>query len=231
MTSPAWYLAPAGCIRVPRPPDGTEAAPRRPRVCPGLPARQSARESVVLNLAVTLAAVAVVVSALLPGGPAPGPVLTAGHSPLSAAAAPPSPAATAQVIAAYTAFFPALTAAEPQSPVRAAAMLAPHAGMPYLEHVLAQMAWFRARGEVAWGYVVPHVTGVRISGGQAIVRDCQDASNAWLVSAATGQVIPGTAGSARTFLIAVLVRGSDGRWRLTLLAHLGDPCSPVPSPS
>jgi len=142
-----------------------------------------------------------------------------------------SPAAAAQVIAAYTAYFPALTAAEPQPQPRAAATLAPYAAQPYLGHVLAQMASYRAYGEVAWGYLVPHITRVQVSGSQAIVRDCQDASNAWLVGSVTGQVIPGTTGSAHTYLVATLDRGSDGRWRLTLLAHVAGQCSRVPSPS
>jgi len=110
-------------------------------------------------------------------------------------------------------------------------MLAPFAAQPYLGDVLAQMAWYRAHDEVSWGYLVPHVTSVQITGGQAVVRDCQDASNAWLVSTVTGRAILGSAGSARTYLIAVLARGGDGRWRLTLLAHVAGPCSPVPSPS
>jgi hypothetical protein len=137
----------------------------------------------------------------------------------------------AEVIAAYTAYFPALTAAEQQPEARAAQMLARYAAQPYLGHVLAQIAWYRAHDEVVWGFLVSHVTSVQITGGQAIVRDCQDASNAWLVSSVTGQVIPGTVGSPRTYLIAALIRGSNGRWRLTLLTHLAGPCLPVPSPA
>lgn len=189
------------------------------------------REAILRDLIVILASAVIVAMAVLSGPADGGPVLTAGRSPLTTAAAPPSPAAAAQVIAAYTAFVPALTAAEPQSQARAAAMLAPYAAQPYLGHALAQMAWYRAHDEVSWGYLVPHVTSVQITGGQAVVRDCQDASNAWLVSTVTGEVIPGSIGSPRTYLVAVLVRGKDGRWRLTLLAHVTEPCSPVPSPS
>jgi len=219
------------------PPDGDEAAschPRlraRPPVRSGARVRHRGREAILRDLIVILASAVIVAMAVLSGPADGGPVLTARRSPLTTATAPPSPAAAAQVIAAYTAFVAALTAAEPQSQARAAAMLAPYAAQSYLGHVLAQMAWYRARDEVSWGYLVPHVTSVQITGGQAVVRDCQDASNAWLVSTVTGQAIPGTAGSARTYLIAVLVRGGDGRWRLTLLAHLAGPCSPVPSPS
>jgi hypothetical protein len=178
------------------------------------------------------ACVVLSVLSLLAGGPGPDRMLLvaqAGRA--SAGAVVVSPSAAAGVIAAYTAYFPALLAAEPLSQARAAAMLAPDAAQPYLGHVLAQIAAYRADDEVSWGYLVPHVTSVQVSGDQAIVRDCQDASNAWLVSSVTGQVIPGTTGYARTSLVAGLARGSDGRWRLTFLGHLTDPCEPVPSPS
>jgi hypothetical protein len=181
----------------------------------------------------TLAACAVLsVLGPLAGGPAPDRMLpVAQASRPRAAAVVVSPSATAGVIAAYTAYFPALLAAEPLSQARAAAMLAPYAAQPYLGHVLAQIAAYRADDEVSWGYLVPHVTSVQVSGNQAVVRDCQDASSAWLVSSATGRVIPGTTGYARTSMVAALARGSDGRWRLTFLGHLADPCEPVPSPS
>ena len=208
---------------------------------PRLPARYRARsrrrprhwgrEAVLRDLIVILASAVIIAMAVLSDPAAQGPVLAARRSPLTTGSAPPSPAVAAQIIAAYTAFIPVLTAAEPQSQERAAALLAPYAAQPYLGHVLAQMAWYRAHDEVAWGYLVPHVTSVQITGGQAVVRDCQDASSAWLVSTVTGRAIPGTTGSARTYLVAVLAPGADGQWRLTLLAQIGESCSPVPSPS
>ena len=82
----------------------------------------------------------------------------------------------AQVIAAYTAYFPASKAAEAAAPSRAQAILAPYAAQPYLRNVLAQMAGYRARGETAWGYVVAahhqrhgqrqHRRGARLPGRQ-----------------------------------------------------------------
>ncbi len=238
MTSPAWLIppgGPAGCIMTVTPPDGDGPAPcrlgARPPVRSEARARHRRHEAILRDLIVILAAAVIAAMAVLSGPADGGPVLTARRSPLTTAAATPSPAVAAQVIAAYTAFVPALTAAEPQPRARAAALLAPYAAQPYLGHVLAQMAWYQTHDEVSWGYLVPHVTSVQITGGQAVVRDCQDASNAWLVSTVTSQAIPGTAGSARTDLIAVLVRGGDGRWRLTLLAHVAGSCSPVPSPS
>jgi hypothetical protein len=196
-----------------------------------LPARRRRRGIAPLDAIVFLVSAAVAALALVASYSDQGPALlpAANSQPHTAV---PSPAPAAQVITAYTAYFPALVAAEPQPPARAAAMLTPHAAQPYLGHVLAQIAGFRARGEVAWGYLVPHITSVQITGNgsEAIVRDCQDAASAWLVSSATGKVIPGTTGSYRTALIAALARGADGRWRLALLAHLAGSCSRVPSP-
>jgi hypothetical protein len=153
---------------------------------------------------------------------------TASASP--AVAVESSPTVEAQVIEAYTGYFPVVQEAEPLPESRAARLLAPWAAQPYLRQVLEQMTRARMEGEVAWGQVTPHVTSVEISGGHAVVRDCQDAHAAWLVSSATSQAIPGSTGSPHTYLIAALARSTDGRWRLTWLAHVAGPCSPVPSP-
>ena len=238
MTASAWLVlpgSPAGDAETISPPDSGVAAAchaclrARYRVRSRRWPWHWGREAVLRDLIVILASAVIIAMAVLSDPAAQGPVLAARRSPLTGDSAPPSPAVAAQVIAAYTAFVPALTAAEPRSQEQAAALLAPYAARPYLGHVLAQMAWYRSHGEVAWGYLVPHVTSVQITGGQAAVRDCQDASNAWLVSTVTGRVIPGTAGSVHTYLVAVLVLGADGRWRLTLLAQVGGSCSPVPS--
>ena len=150
----------------------------------------------------------------------------------SATSSPSPQSAQTAVVAAYTAYFPVLQAAEKVSGSHAEAMLAPYAAQPYLGHVLSQMASYRAQHEASHGYLVPHVTSVQVSGGRATVHDCQDASHAALADSRTGKVIPGTTGSARTYLIASLARGSDGRWRLTSLAHVDVSCSPgTSSPS
>ncbi len=143
----------------------------------------------------------------------------------SGASSPGPQPAQAAVAAAYAAYFPVLQAAEKATAARAEALLAPYAAQPYLAHVVSQMASYRAQHETSHGYLVPHVTSVQVSGGRATVHDCQDASHAALADSRTGKVIPGTIGSARTSLIASLARGSDGRWRLTSLAHVNVPCS------
>jgi hypothetical protein len=160
-------------------------------------------------------------------GTAALPPKSTGPSAPSSAAAPTPTSARSAVIAAYTAYFPVSKTAERASPAQAKAMLAPYAAPSYLGRVLSQMASYRAKHELAWGHVSPHITRVEVRGPLARVYDCQDASHAGLASARTGRVINGTRGSVHTYLIADLARGSDGRWRLTSLAHVAVPCKPA----
>jgi hypothetical protein len=199
--------------------------------------RPAAEQPAPAALALRPPAITVVVlaAAVLAGcassGAAKLPPKTTAPTVASATPAVTARSAKAAVIAAYTGYFPVLTAAEAAGPSRAKAMLAPYAAQPYLNHVLSRMAAYRSRHEVSVGHLVPHVMHVRVRGARAQLRDCQDASHAALADSRTGRVIPHTWGSPHTYLIATLARGSDGQWRLTSLAHVAVPCKPVPSPS
>jgi hypothetical protein len=200
--------------------------PARAAICAG-----SARSTITAAIACGAATLAALAGC---GGPGTVPLPAKSSSLRSPSASAPASApdsARAQVIAVYTGYFPASAAAETAAPSRARAILAPYAAQPYLDKVLAQMASYRAHDEVASGYVTPHVTKVTVNGRVAQVYDCQDASHATLTNTRTGKVVPPPAGSARTYLIASLARGRDGRWRLTSLAHVAVPCKPVPLPS
>jgi hypothetical protein len=197
------------------------------------PARSGAAPGRALPRVRRRAAGLLAAGAALAGLSVLAPGLAAGRLLPAALAAPASPpAAEAAVIAAYTSYIAAVQDAEPQPSARAAAILAGYAAQPYLGHVLAQIAAYRQDGELAWGYVTPHIVSVQLSGTGtgAVVRDCQDAGNAWLVAAATGTVVPGSTGSPRTLLVAVLARAENGKWLVTLLARLPGTCSRVPSP-
>lgn len=159
---------------------------------------------------------------------------------LPARVSPASPTASAsvattppaqQVTGAYTTFSELGGIAERSTPAQARAMLAPYVAEPYLDHLLAAVATYRARNKEAWGHVVPHITQVTVNGDGALVRDCQDDSHAALADSRSGTVLPHSAGSTRTNIVATLTRGSDGRWRLTALEQLDTPCEPEPSPS
>jgi hypothetical protein len=77
-----------------------------------------------------------------------------------------------------------------------------------------------------WGKPVVYVQDVKVSGNKATVRDCQDGTKAGQADARTHQLIPGTKGEPRVPIEAILVRGTDGRWRLTSVYYLDSPsCS------
>lgn len=157
--------------------------------------------------------------------PPAGTSLTAPAAPSSSQLLPGAAGAAMQAAdTAYTSYFPVLKAAGNVPAQQARAMLAPLAAQPYLSRVLRQIAAYRARGERAWGQVAVHIMRTVVNGAAATVWDCQDASGAALASARTGAVIRGTAGRPRTFLVATLTRGGDGRWRLTALAHPDTSC-------
>ncbi|MGH3284009.1 MAG: hypothetical protein ACRDPD_04885 [Streptosporangiaceae bacterium] len=195
------------------------------------PGRHRINASTIWEPVTALAAAAALVTGC--GGQASVPLpphSTTVHAPTASPSPADTGSARAQVIAAYTAYFPASEAAEAAAPSRAQALLAPYAAQPYLGTVLAQMASYRARYEVASGYVIPHVIRVTVHGRLATVYDCQDASRATLTNTRTGTITPPLKGSARTYLIASLVLGRDGRWRITSLAHVAVSCSPASAP-
>ena len=110
------------------------------------PGRHRINASIIRDKITGLAAIAIAAAALVAGCGGQASVPLPAHSTsVHAPTASPSPADTgsarAQVIAAYTAYFPASKAAEAAAPSRAQAILAPYAAQPYLRNVLAQMAW------------------------------------------------------------------------------------------
>lgn len=212
-------------------PISREGLPGALRVADAVTATVRGTALTSLKIAVTATLATAVLAGCSSQGTAALPGKTSQPSSLSTNPAPAPSSARAAVIAAYDAYFPVSVAAEAAGPSRAKAMLAPYAAPAYLNRVLSQMAAYRARHEVTQGRVVPHITRVVVSGPLARVYDCQDASHAALANSRTGRVIPHTRGSARTYLIAGLARASDGRWRLTSLAHVAVSCNPVPSPS
>jgi hypothetical protein len=163
-------------------------------------------------------------------GSSPQPVsLPATSQPAPTTAAPISPAAA--VAAAYTTFWSADGTAERSDPATAQKLLTPYVSEPYLGHLLTQMDPYRVRDEEAYGYVIPHITSVTVTGDRALVQDCQDQSHAALADSRTGKVIPDTYGQPRATYEATLTLGSDGHWQLTGLEQLATSCEPEPSAS
>jgi hypothetical protein len=125
---------------------------------------------------------------------------------------------------AYTAFWDvsdrALTA--PAEQVRS--ILRDYAAGAYLDLQVRQIVLLQTEHKGPWGKVVLHIGAVKVSGSQASVRDCQDASNAGLADTRTSKLIPGTRGPKKRNLAAQLTKGSDGRWRLSDLKQFRGTC-------
>jgi hypothetical protein len=128
------------------------------------------------------------------------------------------------VVAAYTAFFPAVNQALEAPPEQARGILQTYTTGDYLEFEVRQVMDHQARHLEPWGKTVVHVTKVDLTDATAKVHDCQDASNAGLADRGTHQLIPQSRGTAHRNLIAALKLGSDDRWRLTDLKQYRAPC-------
>ncbi len=62
----------------------------------------------------------------------------------------------------------------------------------------------------------------KIRGDRATVRDCQDNSEAGRKKIKTGKFV--TRGLKRDHAETVLVRGDDGRWRVSTVNYLDEKC-------
>ena len=97
------------------------------------------------------------------------------------------------------------------------------AAEPELSLILANTRMQRRHGITLYGRMVPHPTVQPINGAKrATVRDCQDAHLGGQADAKTGR--PRTIGVRRNPVTAVLVRGSDGRWRVSGVTYPGGSC-------
>jgi len=94
---------------------------------------------------------------------------------------------------------------------------------PELTLVLASTRQQRRIGIKVYGYVIPRPIVLPINGSdRAQVTDCQDSSKSGQADAKTGR--PRTVGVPRNPVTAVLVRGADGRWRVSSIKHPGGSC-------
>jgi hypothetical protein len=128
------------------------------------------------------------------------------------------------VIAAYTALFPAVGEALRSPPERARSIMENYVTGSYLDFEIRQIVDHQARHLEPWGRTIVHVTKVELHQSTAKVHDCQDASNAGLADARTHQLVPQSRGNTHRNLIADLMLGSDGRWRLTNLRQYRAMC-------
>lgn len=134
--------------------------------------------------------------------------------------------ASDQVVAAYTGYTAAMTAAfESHSAARVGELLRPYLDAATIRNAVGAFRRAWAAGEASYGQVVQHIIGVRIRGREAWVHDCDNTSNAGLQIARTGQIVPGSLGVADDNLVTRLnlVRG---RWVIWVQTVEDIPCRP-----
>lgn len=159
------------------------------------------------------------------GSPAPTPAVTSG--PDGSQLPQPTPSATSEVEritvdGAYRKFWEVSWDVDKQPAARWRALLSTVSVDPELTRLYAGTKAQNTAGIRLYGRVIPRPTILRVAGGRAEVRDCQDASKAGQADARSGR--PKTVGVARAPVTASMVRGSDGVWRVSDVRYTGGSC-------
>ncbi|KAA9159426.1 hypothetical protein FPZ12_020180 [Amycolatopsis acidicola] len=93
---------------------------------------------------------------------------------------------------------------------------------PQLTTTLNAMQQQKQSGVKVYGDVTARIASVQVTGASAKVTDCQDASRTGQADAKTGD--PKTVGVERNPVSADLVRGTDGRWKVSQVTFPGGTC-------
>ncbi|HYT10396.1 MAG TPA: hypothetical protein VEL73_07015 [Mycobacteriales bacterium] len=189
-----------------------------------MPSRAGVR---VAAPAAAVGAVAAVAGAVLLGG------CEASQAPPPAPSLSSSPAATVrgherraagrdEVQDAYLRFWSVSWRLDERPPPAWQPVLSSVAVDPVLTRLLLTAERHRQHGIVRYGTVAARVGSVTVQGRRAVVTDCQDASRAGQADRRTGarRIV----GVARAPVVAVLLRGADGRWRVSDVDYKGDQC-------
>jgi hypothetical protein len=131
-----------------------------------------------------------------------------------------------QVIAALVGYTAALSEADKsRNAATARRVLQPYLAPSRIAGVVETMSGIWANGEVFFGQDVLHVLSVTISGSSAFVHDCDDTSGMGLDAQATGQLVPGSAGSPELNVVTHLAL-VGGRWLVQFQLVEDVPCTP-----
>jgi hypothetical protein len=131
-----------------------------------------------------------------------------------------------QVIAALAGYTAALSEADKsRSASVARRLLQPYLAASRIDGVVQTMTSIWGKGEVFFGQDVLHVLSAAISGPSAFVHDCDDTSGMGLDYQATGQLVPGSAGSPELNIVTHLAF-VDGRWLVQFQLVEDVPCAP-----
>jgi len=129
-----------------------------------------------------------------------------------------------QVVAAISGYSAAMTTAfDSRSPAQVRQLLRPYLDRATISNALRAFGQAWGQHEVSYGRAIRHIIGVRISGTAAWVHDCDDTSNSGLAYGGTGQVVPGTLGSAHENLVTRL-NLVNGHWLIGIQTIEDVPC-------
>jgi hypothetical protein len=131
-----------------------------------------------------------------------------------------------QVITTFTGYTSAMAAAfNSRSPAQVRQLLTPYLDTATISNAIQAFRQAWDRSEVSYGQAQQHIIGVRIQGTAAWVHDCDNTSKSGLAYAGTGQVVPGTLGSADDNLVTRLDL-VHGHWVVGVQTIEDVPCSP-----
>lgn len=137
----------------------------------------------------------------------------------------PATSVTQQVIAAFTGYTIALGQADKsRSEAVARSLLRPYLAASRIDGLVQAMSSIWAQGELFYGQDIVRITSVTVGSGRAFVHDCDDTSGMGLEHAATGQVVPGSAGIPRENVVTRLDL-VGGHWLVQFQLIEDAPCT------
>ncbi|TMR04366.1 hypothetical protein ETD83_08380 [Actinomadura soli] len=138
----------------------------------------------------------------------------------------PLPSSTATekdvVASAYTKFVAMLERADSLPARSRERELATVMADPQLSRVLQRIDEMKRQHIATYGHIIVHVKSVQLTASGATVYDCQDSRGSGLLNSITRKKI--NRGVQQGNTKALLVKGSDGRWRVSKSITLGEGC-------
>ncbi|TDC69850.1 hypothetical protein E1200_07105 [Actinomadura sp. GC306] len=126
------------------------------------------------------------------------------------------------VASAYTKFVAMLDRADSLPAESRKAQLATVMVDPQLSRVLRRIDEMKRQNIATYGHVIVHVKSVQLTESGATVIDCQDSRGAGTMNSVTGKKI--NRGVQQGSTKALLVKGSDGQWRVSKSITVGEGC-------
>ncbi|MFG2016903.1 hypothetical protein [Actinomadura geliboluensis] len=93
---------------------------------------------------------------------------------------------------------------------------------PQLSRVLQRIDKMKSERLATYGHIIVHVQSVQLTPTGATVHDCQDSRNSGLLNSITRKKI--NRGVRQGNTKALLVKGSDGQWRVSKSITIGEGC-------